>query len=130
MIDIETRNKYGEAILDLAKLTQQGKLQWSRASSGPSSYTEYITMFEAPFDGRVLRLTINVPMSSSPSASVSYQAPLLYPERANLDVLDSGQIAMHFPWVIEMEALVQAVHARLNDQEESIILAIKRAASS
>lgn len=129
----DTTDARVDAVLDLVKLTNQGKLRWRR-NGDPSLYTDE---FEADLGDKLLRLTAVLPSSVFVPTRGLFDSMFhrdegpriknrIYPY---LRVYGKGDLLLSFPDIAPLRSLLNAVEAQLNEAEGNVLEEIRKAAS-
>jgi hypothetical protein len=130
VVDWEVDKKWADAVSQIIKLTQEGRIKWKPAdiSTLVATASRITSAYDADYGGKTLRLQqVNPPMDST-DAYLSAQArihgePYLSNDRSVLSlrlVDDNGSPLFVFPNVEAMSELLSAVKYQLADVDTFI----------
>lgn len=119
LVDIEAANRWAEATLKLIKLTQEGKMRWSREPDRHATF-RYSSgeQYSAYFQGRNYVLSFELPINTLQRYGTG---------AVSLEVFDGLSRLMSFPDLPPLGGLAVAVQAQVSHTDEEILRTIAEA---
>ena len=128
--EVETANRWTDAVLKLIDLTQKGRLEWSRENANVFS-PEFTTRYSANLQNQKFVLTVDISsrisgmMSENALRSLGIKGKF---DRVSLEAFDaSGDRAAIFPNVPALEGLGAVVYGQASGKVEEVLRVIAEA---
>ncbi len=128
--EVENANRWTEAVLKLIKLTQEGRLEWSRENNNVFN-PAFTTRYSANLQSQKFVLTVDISsralgmMSDRAVQNLGMRGTF---DRVSLEVFDaSGNIAVTFPNVPALEGLGAVIYGQASGKVEEVLRVIAEA---